>query len=150
MNTSRVISKNLAERGGRGFTLIEPVVGIGILVVLIVAFYSGVSQGIFTMRMARENQQATQIMLQKTETVRLCKWSQITNNFIPTNTFTTTCPSGVIYTGRITVANAPVSAPYSNSLKLVTINVTWNTGGVPRSRQMRTLISRWGINNYVD
>lgn len=149
-----LISRMFARKSSAAFTLVEPVIGMAILLVLIVAFYSGIAQGIFSMRMARENQRATQILLQKTETIRLCKWAQLTNGFIPTTFSTTYIPSGssqgIRYDGDIRIANAPVDAPYTNDLKMVTIRLSWKTGGVQRNREMATLISRWGLNNYVD
>jgi Tfp pilus assembly protein PilV len=154
MKICRINCKSGSQASGRGFTLIEPVIGLAILVLLIIAFYGGVAQGIFTMRMAREDQRATQIMLQKTETIRMCTWQQITNGSIPKNFTTTYTPGGtahgITYTGSIDIANAPVSAPYSNNLKVVTVNLDWTTGGIKRQRQMRTLVSRWGLNNYVN
>lgn len=144
-----------ASKRSSGFTLAEPAIGISILLLLIIAFYSGVAHCIHLTRMARENQRATQILLQKSEVVRMYKWQQITNGFIP-RTFTNIynpgggAEAGVTFVGTISIANAPVGAPYTNNLKALTVAVRWTSGGLQRQREMRTLISQWGLNNYVD
>lgn len=147
--------ESLAWKRSRGFTLAEPAIGISILLLLIIAFYSGIAHCIHITRMSRENQRATQILLQKSEVVRMYKWQQITNGFIPrafTNVYNPGggAERGVIFIGSIGITNAPVSAPYSTNLKAVTIGLRWTSGGMPRQREMRTLISQWGLNNYVD
>src|SRR5947208_3666196 len=88
------------------FSLVETVVGMGIMGTVATALFAGFTGGFFTMQMARENQRATQIILEKTETIRLYNWDQInTSGFIP-STFTasydpqgTNSSTGTIYNG---------------------------------------------------
>jgi len=83
LSTSSLVRQKLA-----GFSLIEATIGLGIIGTVVGAMLSGIANGTFTMRMARENLRATQIMLEKVETIRLYSWDQINSNgFIPT-TFT--------------------------------------------------------------
>jgi len=59
---------------------------MGMIGTVVAAILSGIMTGTFTMRMARENLRATQIMLEKVETIRLYSWNQVTSNgFIPTD-----------------------------------------------------------------
>src|SRR3954454_12299018 len=109
------------------FSLIEATVGMGIIGTVLGAMLSGVTTGTFTMRMARENLRATQIMLEKVETIRLYSWDQINRTgFIP-NTFTNTydpmgTPSvGLTYNGTLTIAAAPITSSYSNDMRMVTV-----------------------------
>ena len=54
-----------------GFSLVEVVIAMAVAGVSVIALLSAISSGMLTMQMARENVRATQIMLEKTETLRL-------------------------------------------------------------------------------
>src|SRR2546423_6347693 len=70
-----------------GFSLLEASIGMGVIGTVVGAMLSGITAGTMTMRMTRENLRATQIMLEKVETIRLYNWDQVTTNYIP-NSFT--------------------------------------------------------------
>src|SRR2546423_15220312 len=77
------------------FSLVEAAVGMGVIGTVVGAMLTGLTTGTFTMRMARENLRATQIMLEKVETIRLYSWDQVTNSsFIPANFTATYDPQG--------------------------------------------------------
>ena len=145
-----------ASRSIAAFSLIETVVGIGIFVIVATALLAGFTGGFFTMQLARENQRATQIILEKTETIRLYTWDQVnSNSFIPT-TFTATYDPqftnssvGTVYNGTLVITNSPINTSYSNDMKQVTVTLTWKTGKVDRSRSYTTFIGRNGIQDYV-
>ena len=137
------------------FSLIEAVVGMGIIGTVVGAMLSGITTGTFTMRMARENLRATQIMLEKVETIRLYSWDQINKaGFIPP-TFTETydpmgTPNvGLTYTGTLSIASAPVGSSYSNDMRMITVHLSWATGGLLRQRDFTSYISRSGLQDYV-
>lgn len=123
------------------------------------ALYSGIGFGFNTIKFARENTRATQIMLEKMEIIRLYTWDQITDTtppiFIPTNVFTVAyyavsgTNSDLLYTGRVSVADSPLATSYSNDMKQVTITLDWVTGKTPRTRSMTTYVSRNGMQSYV-
>jgi len=137
------------------FSLVETTVGLGIIGTVAAAMMTGISTGFFAMQMARENLRATQIMLEKVETIRLYTWDQITstNNFIPgafTNYYDpNNTARGIAYTGTLNFATAPVAASYSNNMKLVTVTIGWKTGRLNRTRTFTTLVSRDGMQNYI-
>src|SRR5438046_4179464 len=114
MKIKLLLSSRLRAKLG-GFSLIEVVVGMGIIGTVVGAMLSGVATGTFTMRMARENLRATQIMLEKVETIRLYSWDQINQSgFIPTSFNATYDPQGtpnvgLTYTGTLSIASAPIS-----------------------------------------
>ena len=123
--------------------------------VVVVSLYSAISSGFTSIRLARENLRATQIMVEKTEAMRLYDWDQIiASNFIaksflaPYDVTTTNLTGGVIYTGQVTVARAVLNASYSNDLRLVTVQLNWTTGRLPRTRQLSTYVCRTGLQNY--
>ena len=140
------------------FTLIEVMVAVAIIGVEFVSLYLGMTQGFAIIQLARENLRATQILQEKMETIRLYSWDQITTSgFIPTNFTAAFYPAGsqtnqgAVYQGTVTITNAPVGASsgYGNDLKLVLVQVNWNSGRVQRQREMRTLVSQYGLHNYI-
>lgn len=124
--------------------------------VSVVALLSAISSGMLTMQMARENVRATQIMLEKTETLRLYSWDQLTtSNFVQT-TFTesydpnaTNGSQGITYTGTVSIASVPMTTAYSDEMKQVTVSLNWVTGKINRSRAFTTFVSRNGLQNYI-
>jgi len=139
----------------RAFTLVEVMVGMMILAVGIASLYLGLSQGFAVIQTARENLRATQILQEKMETIRLFDWNQITTGPSRTN-FTasfyplaTSGSQGIAYTGTRIITNAPVTESYSNDLRLIIFQLTWTSGDVQRQREMRTLVSQYGLHNYV-
>ena len=139
------------------YSMIEVLVAVVVLGIMFVSLYSGFSAGFAVIQLARENLRATQILQEKMETIRLYTWDQIiTNGFIPTNfveNFYTSgsnaVVAGIIYTGRVTIANSAIAQSYSNELKSVKIQVSWRSAGVGRSREMTTFVTRNGLQNYI-
>lgn len=130
-------------------------VAVAISGMMFTGLYAGLSSGFAVIQVARENLRAGQILQEKMETVRLYTWQQInTPGFIPTN-FTdrfysdTQCTGGLVYTGAVTIASAPISEVYSNDLRLIRVEVNWLSARVPRKRQMTTFVSQYGLQNYI-
>ena len=142
-------------RRAGAFSLMEVTISMGVLGLAVSILFNGLTTGFFTIRMARENLRATQIMLEKAETLRLYSWNQITNTAYIKREFTvpydpnSTSGKGAIYSGTIEIEPADLSADYSDDLKLVTIRVSWKTGGLSRSREFRSLVSRHGMQDYI-
>jgi hypothetical protein len=57
--------------------------------------------------------------------------------------------AGLAYTGRVTIAKAPILQSYSNDLKTVTIDLQWVSADVLRRRQVQTYVTRNGLQNYI-
>src|SRR5712691_10097774 len=117
------------KRREEAYTMVEVVVAIFILGIMVVSLFAGFSSGFAVVQLARENLRATQIMVQKMETVRLLKWTQIldTNNFLQ-STFsdyydpygTNTQTAGVMYRGFVTT-NAVTGVPndYKDNMRAI-------------------------------
>ena len=137
------------------FTLIEVAVAAGVVGAMLVSLYGGFSMGFGAIAIARENERATQILVQKLETIRLYTWTQIgTTNFIPTSFTETLDPDdtnhlGLVFTGTVAIAASPITSSYSNSLKLVTVSLNWSSAHVLHQRQVQTLVSQYGLQNYI-
>ena len=148
------------------YTLVEVIVSVLVLAVMLVSLYGGFSSGFAVVKLARENLRATQIMMQKMETVRLLKWSQFldTNNFLQPAFLDYYDPAGTngnatgaTYRGFIST-NAAAGLPndYAANMRTVTVTIFWTnypqglaTNGIVRTRQMQTLVARYGMQNYV-
>lgn len=129
---------------------------MAIVGIIVLAIYSGISFGISSIRMARENLRATQILLEKTESLRLYTWEQLnTAGFVPKN-FTvpydvtvTNTNAGVLYYGTITIIRFPNNVSYADDLRRVKVELNWQTGSMPRTREILTYVSKSGIQNYL-
>jgi len=138
----------------RAMTLIETLIGMAIFGILFVSLYAGISSGLAIIRSARENLRATQVMLEKMETIRLYSWDQVTQSgFIPPSFSAPFWPadggSGLQYQGTLTITNVAFNESYSAEMRQVVVSVTWNSGNLVHRREMRTLVSRYGLQNYV-
>jgi type II secretory pathway pseudopilin PulG len=157
MRLQNPIPGRFGHRLQAAFSLVEATVGLALIGTTVGALLSGFTTGFFTMQLTRENLRATQIMLEKVETIRLYSWDQIlTPGFIPTaftNYYDPQAPlgqQGVAYVGTLTITpNAPISSSYSNDMALVTVTVNWQTGSLNRSRQFSSYISRYGLQDYI-
>ena len=147
----------LPGKSPKGGTLIEVVVAITILAVMGGGIISSINYGLFMMRLARENARATQIMLEKLETIRLYNWTEVTNaGFVPT-TFTdvydpqgATNLQGAVYNGTMTISNVNFSASYSTNMRQFTVTLQWVTAGrINHNRSMSTYVAQNGLQNYV-
>lgn len=149
------IARRLAKRLDRAFSFLEVLMAAGVVGTVFVSLYAGISAGFSMISVAREDLRATQIMLEKLETLRLYNWDQINSNgFIPTNFTASFYPVGqtnvgVQYTGTVTVTNFPSSESYATNMRLVLLTVTWMSGDIPHRRQMQTSVARYGLQNYI-
>jgi hypothetical protein len=130
-------------------------VAVGIMVALFVTLYLGFAASFAIIQTARENLRATQIMVQRMETVRLYTWDQLNSSTYVKPTFTDNyAPLGVTYHGRVTVSTPThLGTPnYRTNMRVVTVSVVWtNLAGSPvtHTREMKTQVARFGLQNYV-
>jgi len=136
---------------------VEAVVAAAILTVAISGVMLSLGYGFLAMQRVRENQRATQIMLEKVEIIRLYSWDQVnTPGFVP-STFTdyydpkSETNPGVTYHGTLAIRDAPMSGlNYVTNLREFLITLTWTTQGrVQHTRTLSTLVAKDGIQNYV-
>jgi hypothetical protein len=110
--------------------------------------------------MSRENVRATQILVKKIETIRLCSWDQL-SNFPATfqETFDARAIQNgnrdLIYYGSVTFAPADAvgDTSYKTNMLLVTVSLAWTNlnGRTPiiHQQQMQTQVARYGSQNYA-
>jgi hypothetical protein len=117
-----------------------------LLMVVVVGLLGAFSFGFSTIKISQEDARASQILLQKLETLRVYDWSKITNGYFPRNFPVTN--GGIVYNGAIAIAPLPSAESYSNTLRQVTVSLSWVSTGVPRYRVVTTLVSQSGIQTY--
>jgi hypothetical protein len=135
----------------------EALFGVVVMGIVFVALYAGMATGFQSVRAARENLRATQMLLEKFETVRLYNWDQInTPGFIPTaftNYFAPNQTSkGIQYLGRVTISTnmpAGMTEPYRADMRMVAISLTWTSGAHTQSRTFTNFVARYGLQNYI-
>jgi hypothetical protein len=150
---------NHSRRAILAFTLVETLFAMASMSMVFVSLYAGISWGFATVNLARENLRATQIAVEKMETMRMYSWEQVlSNSFVPAS-FTApffpgvgavgTNNSGVLYYGTTSITNANVASAYTNDMRLVVVNVYWTNNKIRRSRTMETFISQYGMQRYI-
>jgi type II secretory pathway pseudopilin PulG len=141
-----------------GFTLTETLVATLIAGVMLPTLFTGLANAFSTVQATRENLRATQIIVQRMETVRLASYKTLQDpGFYPTNSTEYYCPSGqtsgkgTAYTIQYNWAPGPSSLPpsYRTNMLLVTVTASWNSGNVQRTRSMQSYVARYGIQRYV-
>lgn len=145
------------KRFQAAFGLTESLIGVVVIGVVFTALYAGMTTGFHAVRSARENLRATQILLEKFESLRLYNWEQITstNNYIPT-TFTNhyilnPTTAGTVYYGKVSIDPMPVDAsePYREDMRSVTVSVEWQAGTSTRSRSFTSYVAKYGLQHYI-
>ena len=122
---------------------------MALLLMVVLGLFGAFSFGFTTIKISQEDLRASQILLQKVETLRVYDWSKITNNYFPTNfTANYSTNGGIVYDGQISINPVPAAESYSNSLRQVTVSLSWISTGVPRYRVVTTLVSQNGIETY--
>lgn len=153
------------------YTLTEVMVAVLVTAIMVISVYVGISASFSVIQHARENLRATQILVQRAETVRLFTWDQLRN--IPvTKPFQTNFTdvydplggtngfgAGVVYYGNVVVTVPPpttvlpATCSYRSNVALVSINVRWTNqnsrSSLMHQRQFQTLAAKSGIQKYV-
>jgi prepilin-type N-terminal cleavage/methylation domain-containing protein len=150
---TRIIEKGKGD-GRTGFTLVEVLVGVVLLAVMFTVFYVGITAGFAMIQLARENLRATQILQEKTETLRLLTWEDLQRMqrsmrepfYAPGSDL----ESSLNYDLQVEIPDtSPIQdASYAPDIKLVRVEATWMSGGVERRRSMSTYVSRYGLHRY--
>jgi hypothetical protein len=142
------------------FTVAEVIVALSLVAILFVSLYAGISAGFATINLARQNLRATQIALEKMETMRMYSWEQINSNgFVPLDFTAPFFPSsstngsdtngGLIFYGTTVITNTDLTNTYNVDLRAVIVTIKWTNAHIGQTREMRTLISQYGMQRYI-
>jgi type II secretory pathway pseudopilin PulG len=145
----------LSSRLREAFSIVEVLIGMAVAGIVFVSLYAGISAAFGVLQMTRENLRATQIMVEKMETIRLYNWQQLNETgFIP-QTFTAPYhplgdgDGGLLFSGKLVITNAPFNHTYAEDVRLIRVELNWTSGRVERKREMSTLVTRNGLQNYI-
>jgi prepilin-type N-terminal cleavage/methylation domain-containing protein len=152
-------------RWREGYTLVEVLFAIVIAAISASVLFVGFDNGFALLRTTREDLRATQILMEKTEAIRLMSWQDVTNTANGLSFTISYYPpgasnnQGTIYYGTVSSINAPANmqaayqADYKNNIQLVTIDLHWtNYVGqtkVPHAREMQTLCAQFGMQGFL-
>lgn len=150
----------LPARHQAAFTLVEVLVGCVILGMMTTALCGCIWSGFSLVQSSRENLRANQIMVQRTEAVRLFNWEQLQDTNFLKPSFTeyydpqTTNNQGIAYYGVVTsVVPTNLPSAYADKMRVITITLSWtNSVGrsqTARNRQWQTYAARYGMQTYV-
>lgn len=141
----------------KAFTIVEVLISICIIGIVAAGLMGCFTFSLFAIRMARENQRATQIVLERAEAIRCFNWDSLSN--VPTaplgvyyNPANNTPPIYTVTTSLSPFApNSPsgIIPSYATNMQQLTIIVTWQTGTISRCRTNITYVAKDGIQNYV-
>ena len=144
-------------RAASAFTLAETMVAVAIFGIMFASFFGGLSLSLSIVKSARESLRATQIMTENMDIIRLKTFDQVKNtnytapfNPIPKSVTNSGSP-GLTYTVRVIV---PLASPmtdgetYANNVKRVTVRLTWQSGKLVKTNEMRTFVSQYGMSTY--
>jgi len=141
-------------------TMLEVAVSVALFGFAFISLFTGMSMTSGVTRMAREDQRATQILLERLEGIRLFDWGELVySNSLRPATFTASYypfpnssgSTGITYYGTMTVTNASMSpsATYTNQLRAIIVSVYWTNSGVRHQRTMSTYQAQYGMQNYL-
>jgi type II secretory pathway pseudopilin PulG len=148
------------RRRKAGFSLTEALIGVAVMGTVFVSLYTGMATGFKSIRDSRENTRATQILLEKFETIRLYNWDQIATTpyfvaptfeakFFPNTTGATNVGSGVTYKGTVQVLPVSFTDAYGADLRQIRITLTWTSNGLQHNREFVSFVAKYGIQNYI-
>jgi Tfp pilus assembly protein PilV len=147
--------KGRGAKRSRAFSLIETLIASVFITSAAVAFYTCIIFGLKQISIAREERRSTQILVEMTETLRLYTWEQMhDSSFLPQSFRVQYDPlnpanPGVTYAGTVGVSNYAGNENYASNMAMVTVSVMWTNDNVPRQRDLTTIVTRLGLQNYV-
>jgi uncharacterized protein (TIGR02598 family) len=132
------------------FTLVDVMVAMGVLGVVLTSLFACFSFGFDVVQSSRKNLQATQILHEKMETIRLYNWDQVNKaDFIPETFHKPFGDSPTFFTGNISITDVNLSESYRTNLRRVVVSLTWTNNNLKYSRAINTYVSRYGLQNYI-
>jgi prepilin-type N-terminal cleavage/methylation domain-containing protein len=139
-----------------GFSLLEVSFAVVIVSLVAISLFTAFAFGNQITRATRENMRASQILLERAETIRLYTWSQIVNsNYIPASWTNDYNPNssyggkGISYYSYFNIGAVPFTdASYSTNMRQFTITLRWTNASMPHVRQFTTYVGRYGMQAY--
>ena len=154
---------DVRRRCEAAFSLVELAIGVAILGLVIGGVYSGMVAQYALVRTNTDKLQAEQILVGKLDLIRLYSWNQITNSLLQVtnvaalsnsiaSTFVSTSNDGSsnVFSGQVTVSPPDMTETYTSSVVMVTVQLTWTISSGVFSNSASTLVSQYGLHNYIN
>ena len=146
----KLASKRKDGRTHSAFTLIDVIVAMGVLGIVLVSLFASFTFGFNIIRLSREEVQATQILHEKMEFIRLYNWTQInTPGFVPSTFEERMGEAPGFFKGTVSITNANIAESYNDRMRQVVVTVHWTNNNSLRSRSISTFVSQYGMQNYI-
>lgn len=154
----RLPSRHHRRASELAYSLVEVTVGLGLFGLVAASLFSGMTMTTAQTRVAQEDLRATQILLERTEGIRLFDWNQLTNTDLCPTTFTASSyptpngsagSNGFTYYGTMLITNSSLNCTYSNQVRAITVSVAWTNFGLGHQRTMTTYQAQYGMQNYI-
>ncbi|MEO5803885.1 MAG: hypothetical protein ABIR24_10170 [Verrucomicrobiota bacterium] len=155
----KLFSKINSKKTQLAFAMIDVVVAMGVLGIVLLSLFASFTFGFGVIQLSREDLRATQILQEKMEVIRLYKWSNLTTpGYVRTNFNEPLVTNGpIFFNGTITITtNLSFAAlpDYKANLREVIVSLTWTnvlrgTNRTLRTRETRTFVSHYGLQNYL-
>src|SRR5215471_11024672 len=136
----------LATKQQGGTTLVDVIMAVAVIGIMSAGVVGSLCYGFYTMGMTRENQRATQIMLETVETIRLFNWDQVnTPGFIPPNFSGVYDPQapvgsqGITYYGTIQTNAVNIGSTINSNVMMMTVSLDWTNRSIRHHRTLSTL-----------
>ena len=145
----------------RAFTMMETVIAILVVGMIAVALINGMQLVVRTVQLAEEELQATHVMVERLDTLRLYSWEKLTTaGYLPATFQMAIYPDASgrtdaltngssVFNGTVSIVNSGMAESYADDVRLVTVSLNWTNGGLSRSRSMSTYVARYGLQNFV-
>lgn len=141
---------NESNSGRSAFTLIDVMVGMGVLGIVLVSLFASFSFGFGVLKSSREDLQATQILHEQMETIRLWRWDQVNEKGRIPETFEEGFGNApAFFKGKISIADVNLSESYSTNMRQITVSLSWTNNSSRRTRSVSTYVSEYGLQNYI-
>lgn len=133
------------ERKKRGFSLVEAMMGAGVLTLVLAGCFNGLGQAILISENVKSYNFAAQLLQSEMETVRALQWDEVVSlgdgSFDPTEHFTN-IPLRDYICQRLISDNG-------SDQKEIRLSVTWkDLRGISHSREYVSYYSKEGLSDY--
>jgi hypothetical protein len=141
--------------GEAAFSLVEALVAVLLTGVVFLTVQYAMSWCFNVAGAVQEEARAAQILQEKIDTIRLYHWERMTNDgFLPATFAVPFSPTGspdtgLVFHGRMTLVDAPITQAYQTNLKLLTVEVSWISNDRTNQRSMTTFIAEHGMQTYI-
>ncbi|MEO7677739.1 MAG: hypothetical protein ABIV39_13345 [Verrucomicrobiota bacterium] len=146
----KIFSHSGKKNALRAFAVMDVVISVAVLGIVLSSLFACFSFGFRVVSSSREELQASQVLNEKMETIRLYNWDQLNQtNFLPSKFNAAFGNSTSFFKGTVLVTNVSLAESYTADLRMVTVSLSWTNNSSKRTRFLNTYVSRYGLQGYI-